>query len=109
MAIRLRIQTGAAKPRRRFFTLTAEPRLRPEGPTRGYLDYIVFTARSTRSLHMWHADRNGNFIADFSALVPEETAAEIVRQLHLGQTVALPGRYQLEQLHGRFSFPENAK
>ncbi len=109
MPIRIRIQTGAKKTRRRFFTLTAEPRLRSDGPTRGYLDYIVFTARSARSLHMWQADRNGNFIVDFSALVPEKTATELVRELHLGNTVELPGRYELEQLRGRFSFPDNTK
>ena len=109
MPIRIRIQTAAKKTRRRFYTLTAEPRLRSDGPTQGYLDYIVFTARSARSLHMWQADRNGNFIVDFSALVPEKIATEVVKELHQGKTIELPGRYELEQLRGRFNFPDNAK
>jgi hypothetical protein len=109
MPIRIRIESGAAKRRRRFFTLTAEPRLRTDGPAQGYLDYIVFTAKSSRSLHMWQADRSGNYIADFSALVPAAIAAEIVHELHHGHTVALPGRYQLEELRGKFGFPEIKK
>jgi hypothetical protein len=109
MPIRIRIQTSPKTKRRRFFTLTAEARLRTDGPTQGYLDYIVFTARSARSLYMWQADRSGNFIVDFSALVPEKTATEVVRELHQGKTVELPGRYELEQLRGRFNFPDNAK
>ncbi len=109
MAIRVRIRSRVSKPRRGFFTLTAEPRLKQDGPLRGYLDYVVFTACTTDGLQMWHADKSGNLITDFSALVPPLTAIEIVKELYLGRTVALPGRYRIENLRGRFGFPDTEK
>jgi hypothetical protein len=104
MVIRVRIRRRVRKPKPGFFTLKAEPRLRQDGPLRGYLDYVIFTAHTTGGRHYWHAHRHGNFIADFSALVPEEEAINMVRDLHSGQAVELPGRHRLELLQGRFGF-----
>jgi hypothetical protein len=106
MVIRVRIRRRVRKPKPGFFTLKAEPRLRQDGPLRGYLDYVIFTAHTTGGLHLWHAHRHGDFIADFSALVPEEEAINLVRDLHSGQSVELPGRHRLELLQGRFGFNE---
>ena len=105
MALRIRIRIRVRRPKQVFFTLAAEPRLKPDGPVRGFLDYVVFTARTTAGLQMWIADKSGHLISDFSALVPEPKAIDIVRELYLGQPVALPGRYRLEELRGRFGFP----
>lgn len=105
MVLRVRIRRSSPKRKPRFFTLTAEPKLKAEGLLRGHLDYVVFTADTGNGLQMWHADRTGNFIVDFSTLVSEAEAIELVRELYLGNTVKLPGRYRMEQLQGRFGFP----
>jgi hypothetical protein len=105
MVIRVRIRRSSPKRKPRFFTLTAEPKLKADGPLRGHLDYVVFTADTANGLQMWHADRVGNFIVDFSTLVSKAVAIELVRELYDGRTVRLPGRYRLEQLEGRFGFP----
>jgi hypothetical protein len=105
MAIRVRIHRRVPRARQRRFTLTAVPRLKPDGPTRGFLDYVVFTARAPGTLHMWHADRSANLIADFSTLVPRQTATHIVRRLHLGHAILLPGRYRIDQFEAHFNFP----
>src|SRR6202044_3590095 len=104
MVIRVRIRRRVRKPKPGFFTLKAEPRLWQDGPLRGFLDYVIFTAHTTKGLHLWHAHRHGNFIDDFSALVSEEEAIDIVRDLHSGQSVELAGRHRLELLQGRFGF-----
>ena len=109
MVIRVRIRRSVPKQKPRFFKLTAEPRLKADGPLRGYLDYVVFTACAKDGLHMWHADKSGNFIPDFSTLVPRSKAVAMVKDLYLGRPVALPGRYRMEQLRGRFGFPENER
>ncbi len=101
MAIRVRIKRN---PRRHLFTLGASPELIPDGPLRGHLDYIIFTAKTTKGMHVWHARKTGNLIADFSALVPHQQAVEIVRDLYLGHKITLPGRYPLDLLKDRFDF-----
>ncbi len=105
MVLKVRIRRGSSKRKPRFFTLTAEPKLKVDGPLRGHLDYVVFTADTANGLQMRHADRTGNFIVDFSTLVPEVQAIELVRELYDGRMVKLPGRYRMEQLQGRFGFP----
>ncbi len=104
MVIRVRIRR-AGSPRPGFFSLTAEPRLREDGPLRGHLDYVIFTAKMTGGgLQAWHAHKNGNLIADFSALVPHESAVAMVKDLYLGRTVVVPGRHRAGLLKGRFEF-----
>jgi hypothetical protein len=103
MVLRVRIPR-LTKTRPGTFTLRAEPRLRQDELLRGYLDYIVFRADTTRGLFLWHAHRHSHLVADFSALVPEETAIQLVKNLHQGQTIELPGRHKLELLKGRFGF-----
>jgi hypothetical protein len=104
MPIRIRIRLPRRKPRPGFFSLTAEPKLWQDGPLRGQLDYVVFTALTTDGLQMWHAYKNGNLIADFSALVPEQRAINLVKKLYGGWTVRVPGRHSVELLQGRFGF-----
>ena len=104
MAIRVRIRR-AGSPRPGFFSLTAEPRLREDGPLRGHLDYVIFKAQmSGGGLQMWHAHKNGNLIADFGALVPQEQAVAMVKDLYMGRTVTVPGRHRAGLLQGRFDF-----
>ncbi len=107
MTLRVRIRIPRRKPRPGSFTLRAEPKLRQDDLLRGYLDYVIFTAHTTKGLHMWHAHKHGNLIADFSALVPAGEAVKLVKALHHGEIIELPGRYGLELLQGRFGF--NAK
>jgi hypothetical protein len=105
MAVRVRIRLPARRPRRGFFTLTAEPRLRQDETLRGYLDYIIFKVKTSGGgLYMWHARKNGNLIEDFSTLVPKEHAIELVRDLYQGRPIKVPGRHPFELLEGRFDF-----
>jgi hypothetical protein len=104
MAIRVRIRLPR-RPKPRLFTLTAEPRLRQDARLRGFLDYIIFKARTTGGgLYMWHAHKNGKLIEDFSALVPKEQAIAIVKDLYMGRAIKVPGRHRFELLEGRFDF-----
>ena len=104
MPIRIRIRLPRRKPRPGFFSLTAEPKLWQDGPLRGQLDYVVFTALTTGGLQMWHAYKTGNLIEDFSALVPQRRAIALVKNLYRGWTIRVPGRHPVELLHGRFGF-----
>lgn len=104
MAIVIKIKRRAPRPSKTLFALTAEPVFKTEGPTQGYLDGVIFTAQASKALHKWHTSNNGNFIADFSALLPMEKAIAILHDLHSGKTVTVPGAFRLDQLRDRFGF-----
>ncbi len=104
MAIVIKIKRRAPRPSKTLFTLTAQPVFKTEGPTQGYLDGVIFTAQAPKALHKWLTPNNGNFIADFSALIPMEKAIAILHDLHEGNTVTVPGRFRIDQLRDRFGF-----
>jgi hypothetical protein len=99
-------------PRKRIskpiFALTAQPVFKTEGPTQGYLDGVIFTAQAPNALHKWLTPNQGNFIADFSALISKDKAVEILHDLHSGKIVSIPGPFRLDQLKDRFGFTPNA-
>jgi hypothetical protein len=104
MAIILKIKQKKKATAPPLYTLIAEPRMRPKGPLQGYLDWLVFTAQSRKSMYVWYALNTGNLVTDFGSLLPLEQALEILHELHRGNTVTVPGRYRLDQLQGRFGF-----
>ena len=110
--LKLRIKrrrVNRAKRDEALFKLTAQPEFKQDGPAKGFLDGVVFTAQSASSLYKWHTPNGGNFISDFNALVPMEKAIEVLHDLHSGRTVNLPGRYRAEQLQGKFGFDGRGK
>jgi hypothetical protein len=108
MAIVIKIKRRAPRTSKTLFTLTAEPVFKTEGPTQGYLDGVIFTAQAPKALHKWLTPNNGNFIADFSALIPMENAIAILHDLHAGKTVTVPGHFRIDQLKDRFGFTQKS-
>lgn len=104
MAIVIKIKRRAPRTSKALFALTAEPVFKTDGPTRGYLDGVIFTAQAPNALHKWLTPNQGNFIADFSELIPMKKAIAILHDLHAGKTVTVPGRFRIDQLRDRFGF-----
>ena len=111
MAIVIKIKRRPPRKRnsKTLFALAAEPVFKTEGPTQGYLDGVIFTAQAPKALHKWLTPNNGNFIADFSALIPMEKAIAILHDLHEGKTVTVPGSFRIDQLKDRFGFTPESK
>ena len=108
MAIVIKIKRRAPHSSKALFALTAEPVFKTDGPTQGFLDAVIFTAQTPKALHKWLTPNNGNFIADFSTLVPMEKAIVILHDLHAGKTVTVPGQFRIDQLRDRFGFTQKA-
>ena len=109
MAIVIKIKRRVPRTSKALFAITAEPVFKTDGPTRGYLDGVIFTAQAPKALHKWLTPNNGNFIADFSALIPMEKAIAILHDLHEGKTVTVPGTFRIDQLKDRFGFTPVSK
>jgi hypothetical protein len=106
MAIVIKIKRRPPRTSKVLFALTAEPVFKTDGPAKGYLDGVIFTAQAPNALHKWLTPNNGNFITDFSALLPMEKAIQILHDLHSGKIVTVPGAFRLDQLRDRFGFTQ---
>jgi hypothetical protein len=104
MTIVIKIKRRPPRSSKTLFALTAEPVFKTDGPTQGFLDGVIFTAQAPNALHKWLTPNQGNFIADFSELIPMKKAVAILHDLHSGKTVAVPGRFRIDQLRDRFGF-----
>jgi hypothetical protein len=86
------------------YTISAEPRLYPEGEYKGKLRSVTFTAICPGSTRQWVANNRGHFELAFTRIMPEEAARAVVEALERGDTVDLPGSYHEHQFHQGFLF-----
>jgi hypothetical protein len=84
------------------YKIAAQPKLFSEGPLKGMLEGVTFTASSRFDTQEWFADNRGQFVAAFSKLMPRSLATVIVAALLHGDTIELPGLFREHQIDSGF-------
>jgi hypothetical protein len=84
------------------FVLTAVPKLLPEGPFQGHLEYVEFKADNGKASHLWWSTNTGTYVEDFARIMPKAEAYAIVAALRRGETVIVPGYWALSEIRHKF-------
>jgi hypothetical protein len=84
------------------FVLTAVPQILLEGPTKGHLKYVQFSASDGLTSHHWWSTNTGTYVEDFAKIMPKAEAYAIVASLRRGETVILPGYWALDEIKHKF-------
>ena len=84
------------------FILTAVPKLLPESPFHGYLEYVEFKADNGQASHPWWSTSTGTYVEDFAKTMPKAEAYAIVAALHRGEAVVVPGYWALSEIRRKF-------
>jgi hypothetical protein len=80
------------------FVLTAVPQLLPEGPHEGYLGCVEFKATNGVKSYGWLTGNAGNYLEDFSKLLPRAEAKAVVAALQRGEKVIVPGYWTIDEI-----------
>jgi hypothetical protein len=67
----------------------------------GYLEFVTFEVQNSFMFAKWSAVNIGTFVEEFSKIVPQSQAIEILNRLRAGKTVQFPGLWALDDIKSK--------